>query len=705
MKKFIPHVFAFLAFSLPFVLYLYHLAPTYIPVDSAEFTLCMKFWGLCHPPGFPLYVIVGHIFFAVFSFGEVIWRANLLSAIYGALTILFVYLTLARLKVDLQIALLGALFLAVSTSFWEFSLSADVFTFGTFLVTLSLYLAFCGKKLPAMFVLGLSASHFYLTAVLWPIYVWYFSENSDKSESQNVRKSDGRSKMISILTWGFVFGLGFFPQILMYFRMQANPEINWGHHSGLAGFVDYARRKEFGSGFLLSNPALIYNPLKNFKQIWFFVKAWFFEFGMLMPVLGILGVFYSKVEARREYLMLFYCFFAYAFVQLFLLSTIDPGGEGNPFQLNKFYLVPFLFGTLFTILGIDYLVRRFFEEFRGAFLFLLGALVFIYLLVNWQTISMRGNYFSRNLVLDSLDSLPANSIAITVDHLVYFGALYEQKVNHAYTDKTILYFPNEKNRDNEFYHPDLFERSPDQNFMESVRKQYNLGGAENYVLDTIAKNLDRDVYILQGDFEYNFFRFLTGNVEPFGLWQRVNRGEKEKNADLIAQRFSKLRNTGFAKSDFFLKQQGFEASVYAISYYVSGLKLAELGDYGTALGFFDKSLAIDPTKTNVNNDIRLVARVDELWQKFEELKSQKDVVLLSELGDGLFTIKNYKDSILVYDALLSFGEAHAKTYNNKASAYANLGDMQKARDNYKKALELEPDLDIAKKALEQIKDK
>lgn len=652
----------------------------------------MRVWGLCHPPGFPLYVFVGHIFLAIFNFGEVIWRANLLSAIYGALTILFVYLILIRLKVDLWIALLSALFLAVSTSFWEFSLSADVFTFGTFLIALSLYLAFCKRKLLALFVLGLSASHFYLTAVLWPIYVWYFLDS----------KPDSRNKIILILTWGLVFGFGFFPQILMYFRMQANPEINWGHHWGIPGFFDYVRRKEFGSGFLLSNPALIYNPLKNIKQIFFFARAWFFEFGMMMPIFGVVGAFYSKVHARREYLLLLYCFFVYAFVQLFLLSTIDPGGENNPFQLNKFYLVPFLFGTLFTGLSVDYLVKRFFEEFRSAFLFLLGALAFIYILVNWQTISLRGNYFSRNMVLDALGQLPQNSIVITVDHLVYFGGLYEQKVNGVHTDKTLLYFPNDKNLDNESYHPEIFMPEENASFVDEVTKNYNLGKAEKYVLSTISRNLDQEIYLLQGDFEYNFFRFLEGKTEPRGLWLRVLADEDSGDASVIRREFASLRNTEFRRTDFFLKQQSSEAGVYAIAFYTSGLRLAQLGDYAGAVDFFGKSLVIDDTKTNVNNDINLVRRVDELWKRRDELKLQKNVDLLSELAGGLFTIKNYKDSILVYDSLLGMGEASAKTYNNMGSAYANLGEKQKARANYEKALEFQPDLEIAKKALEQL---
>ena len=163
-----------LAFVLPLALYIKTLAPTYIPIDSAEIALCMKFWGICHPPGFPLYILVGKIFTGIFPFGTLIFKANLLSAIFGAGTVFLVYLALLELKVNRNIAFLLSLFLAVSAAFWEFSLSADVFTFATFLIALTFFLVFKNKPYIAFLALGLSASHFYISAILAPLVFWYF---------------------------------------------------------------------------------------------------------------------------------------------------------------------------------------------------------------------------------------------------------------------------------------------------------------------------------------------------------------------------------------------------------------------------------------------------------------------------------------------------------------------------------------------------
>src|SRR3989344_8717525 len=148
---------AILAFILPLALYVKTLAPTYIPIDSAEFALCMHFWGVCHPPGFPLYTVIGKIITDLWPWGTLIYKANLISAFFGALTILVVYLDLSLLKVGKVLAFLLSLFLAVSQIFWEFSLSADVFTFAALLISLSIFLAFYKRIFLAFFVLGLSA--------------------------------------------------------------------------------------------------------------------------------------------------------------------------------------------------------------------------------------------------------------------------------------------------------------------------------------------------------------------------------------------------------------------------------------------------------------------------------------------------------------------------------------------------------------------
>ena len=64
--------------------YLVSLAPSVTFWDAGEFVAAMKILGIPHPPGTPLFVMMGHVWAMVFPFGEYAFRTNLLSALFSA---------------------------------------------------------------------------------------------------------------------------------------------------------------------------------------------------------------------------------------------------------------------------------------------------------------------------------------------------------------------------------------------------------------------------------------------------------------------------------------------------------------------------------------------------------------------------------------------------------------------------------------------
>jgi len=704
----------FLAFVLPLALYIKTLAPTYIPIDSAELALCMKFWGICHPPGFPLYILVGNLFTSIFPFGSLIYKTNLLSAIFGAGTVLLVYLSLVELKVDRKIALLLSLFLAVSAAFWEFSLSADVFTFATFLIALTFFLVFKNKPLWAFFVLGLSASHFYISAILAPLIFWYFWPPAQMAFSEpevlkNRRSGPGGGFKIRIreaVICGALFILGFFPQVLMYLRMQKSPEVNWGHAEGLSGFLYFVRRQEFGSIFLLANPVLQFNLLKVFKHFYLYFANLATSFGVILPIMTLPALVFGRLFENRKVALVFLSFVFLICVQLVLLSTIDPTGEDNPFQINKFYLSSFVLFVFLSGVALDWIIKRLFGEESMYALFLLCAFIAIYLFANFRTNNYAGNYFSQKMVDDALSQLPDNSIAIAVSHIVYFGGLYEQDINGRFKSVDLLYFPNEKNRDNEKYHPELFSRPVDEDFVKNIEKGKSMGDAEKYVLSTIAQNLDRNIYILQGTFEEGFFAYLKPYIKPYGLWWRVvsdpnAANEAEKSRNLL----SNLQNGDIQFGDLHLKQQQLDSLNYAVSYHSTAVALAAGGKYDAALDLLQKSWSVRPKGDNVQKEIELIGKTKLLAESRSKLVEVNDKVSLTELGNDLFTLGDFTGCSEVFSQLVQIESGNARNFNNLASCQASLGQKVEARQNYQKALELDPNLDMAKKGVEALGDR
>jgi hypothetical protein len=121
------------SFVLPFCLYLLTLAPTIYNLDSAELTTAAATGGLMRSTGYPLYLTLGYLWSKI-PLGDVGYRMNLLSAIFGALTIFLAERILRRWRIG-GWAAFGALgLLATSTFFWGLSLVAEVYTLHTALM-------------------------------------------------------------------------------------------------------------------------------------------------------------------------------------------------------------------------------------------------------------------------------------------------------------------------------------------------------------------------------------------------------------------------------------------------------------------------------------------------------------------------------------------------------------------------------------------
>lgn len=125
-------------FVLFFGLYVSTLAPTVLPADSGEFQLVSSVLGIAHPPGYPLYTILGKLF-TFLPIGDLAHRVNLLSSVIAALTLVVVSRTLRLVTRSSWGGFLAALVLGVSTTFWAQATTANIRTLTAFFAALILY--------------------------------------------------------------------------------------------------------------------------------------------------------------------------------------------------------------------------------------------------------------------------------------------------------------------------------------------------------------------------------------------------------------------------------------------------------------------------------------------------------------------------------------------------------------------------------------
>lgn len=130
-------------------------APTLSLWDCGEFIASSYILGIPHPPGTPLYVLIGRIFSLLPLSSDIAVRANLLSSIASSFAALFGYLVAVRLlriciQPDSSIlsriltyggAVSGAFFFAFSLTNWNNSVEAEVYGLSMMIFMAILWLA------------------------------------------------------------------------------------------------------------------------------------------------------------------------------------------------------------------------------------------------------------------------------------------------------------------------------------------------------------------------------------------------------------------------------------------------------------------------------------------------------------------------------------------------------------------------------------
>ena len=114
-------------FAAAFSLYLGCLYPAIAPRDSADMAAAAMTLGVAHPPGYPLYSVVGHAWLGLLAWGNSAYRLNILSALSGAAAVALLFVVVRRRAGTLG-ALAAAAVWAFSAPLWKFSLLEEKYS-------------------------------------------------------------------------------------------------------------------------------------------------------------------------------------------------------------------------------------------------------------------------------------------------------------------------------------------------------------------------------------------------------------------------------------------------------------------------------------------------------------------------------------------------------------------------------------------------
>ncbi|MGQ9684412.1 MAG: protein O-mannosyl-transferase family [Anaerolineae bacterium] len=167
------------AAAVSLALYVVTLAPSVQAADAGEFQLVAATLGIAHPPGYPLYTLLGKAFTLV-PWGDVAWRVNLFAAVCATVAVAVVCRCVRERTGSAAAGLAAAAMLGFAPTFWAQGTVANIRSLTALLTALLLHslLRWGDTRSPrdlaaAATVFGLSALHHTSLLMLAPALLAY----------------------------------------------------------------------------------------------------------------------------------------------------------------------------------------------------------------------------------------------------------------------------------------------------------------------------------------------------------------------------------------------------------------------------------------------------------------------------------------------------------------------------------------------------
>lgn len=416
------------------------------PGDAGDLVTASYQAGVPHPPGYPLYTLLGWLVTRL-PFSTPAWRMAWLSIIPHAIAIAVVYLLVYRFTRRHTASLAAALVLVGNYVFFLYSITPEVFALLDVFILLIVYLAitlyerFDWRKVYLLFfVIGLSFSHHHMIIfVLLPLFLYL--------------RGTFRSRLWSIkntIAGVSAFFLGLIPYTYVALAAWGDAMVNWDRATTFARFWQLITRADYGTfvtGGVIGRS--IYERFLNVQAYGTFLVIDFTWAGIVLACIGVMWL-WQKNRSIAMFFILSFLFLGPGFMFYASFSAINRFVLGT---YERFLLPSYMFVAMFVGVGV-YAAAQWLSKLISfvftrrshvrMFSYLCMIVFLIYPLVTgsmtvWRFWGSRTDQTSDLFLKDLLDSAPKGAIILLSHDTPLFGAQYMRYAKGYRPDTTVLH--------------------------------------------------------------------------------------------------------------------------------------------------------------------------------------------------------------------------------------------------------------------------
>ncbi|MDA8020246.1 MAG: DUF2723 domain-containing protein [Thermoanaerobaculia bacterium] len=573
--------------------------------DSGELVAAAATLGIPHPSGYPLYVLLGHLWIqllGVVGVDSVAFRMSLFSVFFAGLSCTLFWIVCRRGGVVRPMAWLATLLFGLSPSFWSQAGVQRVYSLNAFFAIAVVGLALewyrsgdaTGAQrdvrwmAAAAFAAGLGATNHTVIGVLG-VAVGLFAVAVQPSWLR-------RPKHLATCVGAGVAGL--LPYVYLPIRSAQEPRLDWGDPDSLEGFLDVVLRRDFWHRAWIEGPA-------DAVTIFF---DWFVSLGAELTVVGSVLALMALWAGRRSS---FRCSFPVALPLAVMAANLwavgAHGSRSDIFIWHRYYIPSYAMLALLAAWGAQVAWQRWGR--RTVILLLLPPAL---LVLGW-TRHDRSDFriaddFSRTL----LTTLPPGAHLAASDDNILFVLIYLHLVEGLRPDVDLIL----QGVGDADLPPLRFDPDDDPLFF-THHPNWNLAGIEvvpvGMVYQTVRPGVRPEVKLPKPE--------LDGAWDP--------RVPKDYLAQNLVGHFHFMAGVSYEETDWPRAEREFRRALEAapdndVLFYNLGLIYRRNGLSERALAAFRAAREINPRHIPSSKPVRSADKVAELENEVEQLRRLRE---------------------------------------------------------------------------------